>query len=320
MAVFLPPPLWLGPMAGYSDAVMRRICHEAGADFCVSEMISAKAMVFRDRKTAALGHIEENEGPVALQLFGKEPDIMAEAARMVEDGYCGGVLPAAIDLNMGCPVPKIAGNGEGSALMKDPPLAGAIVRAVASATRLPVTVKIRTGWDEGSRNAVTVARSLEENGAAAICVHGRTRAQQYSGKADWDTIAAVKAAVGIPVVGNGDVTDSASALALRAHTGCDAIMVARGAVGNPFVFTEIRAALSGLPYTPPTLPERIAMALRQLRLSVEALGEAHAVQASRSQIAAYIRGVPGAAAARATVNLATTYRAVEEALTALTTT
>ncbi len=302
--------LLLGPMAGYSDRAMREVCHIAGAEYAVSEMISAKALVFRDKKTPALAHIGANEGNVALQLFGREPDTMAEAARMLECGMGGGRPPVAIDINMGCPVHKIAGNGEGSALMREPRLAAEIVRAVSRAVQIPVTVKIRAGWSEKEKNAVDVARALEEAGAAAITVHARTREQLYMGHADYAVIADVKRAVSLPVIGNGDVTDGESALRLTRETGCDGIMVARGAVGNPYVFEEIAAALSGRPYQRRTLAERLSLAKMQIRLSAEEKGEYIAVRELRKQLLAYLRGLRGGAALRLEIAEATSIPAL----------
>ncbi len=305
-------------MAGYSDTAMRRVCFSLGAQFAVTEMISARAVVFCDKKTAALGKLDEAEGgPVAVQLFGADPSIMATAAGMIAEGYCGGVRPAAIDINMGCPVPKVAGNGEGAALMRNPTAAAAVISAVVGAVALPVTVKLRTGWDEAHKNLPEVAAAVVGAGAAALCIHGRTRAQMYAGEADWEAIAAAAAAVPVPVIGNGDVRDAASALAMLRTCGCHGVMVARGAVGNPFVFREIAAALAGRGCPPPTVRERVGTALWQLSLAAAAHGEARAVNEFRKQVASYIRGLPGSAAARAAVNTATTCEEVRAAFAAL---
>ena len=310
------PRLWLAPMAGYTDIAMRRICHRMGAEATVSEMISAKAVTYRDKKTVALGRIAPDEGVVFLQIFGKEPEVMAEAAAMLAEGYCGSV-PAGIDINMGCPVPKIAGNGEGSALMRDPALCERIVSAVRAAMPpdMPLTAKIRIGWDDAHKNAATVAAAVEAGGASALFVHGRTRNAMYAGKADWEAIAAVRASVGIPVIGNGDVTSGEIAAARLSESGCYGLMIGRGAVGNPFLFREIAAALSGEPIpAPPTAAERIAAAMAHLDEAILEKGEDIAVRECRKQIAAYTAGMQGAAAVRAAVNAAESRDAVAAAL------
>lgn len=310
--------LSLAPLAGFTDHAMRAVCHGLGAEYTVSEMISAKAVCYGDKKTPALARIYENDGPSAIQLFGSEPHFMAEAARrlyaMAEEG---GVLPFAFDINMGCPVPKVAGNGEGSALMKTPTLAAEIVAAMVKATPLSVTVKIRAGWDGEHKNAPELAKMLEAAGAAAICVHGRTRAEMYSGKADLSVIAAVKAAVAIPVIGNGDVTNGESALRMLRETGCDGIAIGRGAVGNPFVFSEIVAAIEGRAYTPPTGKERYDTAMCQLRLRAEEKGERMAVLESRKQMAAFLHDFKSAPAARARIHEAGTLADMERELQVL---
>ncbi len=301
--------LFLAPMAGVTNAVFRRICREMGAEFTVTEMISAKAMHFEDRKTATLGRIFEGDVPCAVQIFGHEPDLMAEAARRLAlRDYPEGELslpPAAIDINMGCPVHKIVSSGDGSALMRSPELAGQIVSAVVEAVAplgVPVTVKIRSGWSGAEKNAVTLARIAEREGAAAVTVHGRTRDQMYSGASDASVIGEVKAALSIPVIGNGDVVDAQSALALLRETRCDGLMIGRGAFGNPWVFSEIRAALEGEDYTPPTQSERIDAAVRHLRQMAEVRGEEPGVREARGQIAHYIKGMRGGAAVRDRIN------------------
>lgn len=223
----------LAPMAGVTDGAFRQICGGFGAAYTVSEMLSAKAMEFDDKKTASLADITHDQEPVFLQLFGAEPLCMARAAEKL----CR-LSPAGIDINMGCPMPKITGSGAGSALLKEPKLCGQIVRAVKEASGLPVTVKLRSGWEKGQINALEVAKRCEEAGADGVCVHARTRDQLYQGQADWGVIKAVKAGVRIPVIGNGDVTDAPSAEAMLAETGCDMVMVGRGALGNPWVFRE----------------------------------------------------------------------------------
>ena len=307
--------LMLAPMAGYTDGAMRKVCHTLGAELCVTEMVSAKAVTFGDKKTFELARIREGEGHVAVQIFGSEPDVMARAAERLSLGESGGVKPVAIDINMGCPVNKIFSNGEGSALMRDPDLIYRIVGAVSQSTDLPVTVKIRAGVDASSKNAVECALAAESAGASLISVHGRTRAEMYSGKADLEIVKQVKSRLKIPVVANGDVVDAESARNALDFTGADGVMVGRGAIGNPFVFSEIKAALSGEAYTPPTMRDKVETALLQLRLAIDEKGEEIAVRESRKQIALYLRSFGGAARIRAAVNVANCYREVESALT-----
>lgn len=306
--------LMLAPMAGYTDMAMRRICYKYGAEYSVTEMVSAKAVCFLDKKTHALAKIGYDEGPVAVQIFGSEPDIMARAAEILSRGEDGGALPVAIDINMGCPVHKIFSNGEGSALMKNPDLIYKIVRAVSSAIDIPCTVKLRAGVDSDSKNAVDCALAAEAGGASLIAVHGRTRAEMYAGKADMAVVKDVKKSVQIPVVANGDVCSGDDALRVLSETGADGVMVGRAAIGNPFVFSEIVAEASGKEYVLPTLSERVEAALFQLSLAIEEKGEAVAVREARKQIALYLRSFRGAAQIRAEINKAQTYLEVERAL------
>ena len=285
-------------MAGYTDRAARLICRKYGADFVESEMVSARALVYQDRKSAPLARLLEDELPGAVQLFGSDPAIIAEAAKIVARGTAGGVVPTAIDLNFGCPVRKIVSNGEGSALMRDPKKIAAIVSAAVQATSLPVTVKIRAGWDAAEKNAAECARAAEAAGCSAIFLHARTRSQFYSGAADLSVIREVKRAVSVPVVGNGDITDAESARRMLNETGCDGLMVGRAAVGCPFLFREICLAIDGKPVPPVTPAERLETALLQLDLAIEDKGEKIAVLESRKQAAQYLFGLRDAASYR----------------------
>ena len=305
--------LMLAPMAGFSDRAMRLVAKSFGAEYTTTEMVSAKAMVYGDLKTKKLAKIEKDEAPAAVQIFGSEPDVLAEAARMISSGAFGGACPSAIDINMGCPVPKIFKNGEGSALMQNPALIEKIVSSVKSATELPVTVKLRLGVDEGRVNVSECAVRAEAAGASLVVIHGRTRARLYSGEANYEEIKRVKHALKIPVIANGDITSAEKALRVLEYTGADGVMIGRGAIGNPFVFAEIRAALSGKIYTPPTLEKRRETALLQLRLAIEDKGEEIAVREARGQIAEYFHSFRGAAAFRARLNRASSYTEIAEA-------
>lgn len=305
-------PVLLAPMAGVTDLAFREICRAMGADFSYTEMVSAKGLYYGSERTASLLAASPLERPYGVQLFGAEPEIVAGMAKRLADEAHPGL--ALIDLNMGCPARKITGNGEGSALMLDLPRAARIIESAAKSSSLPITVKFRKGFDAAHINAVAFARMAEESGAAMLTVHGRTREQMYSGKADWDIIAAVKTAVSIPVIGNGDVFSGQDALALREHTGCDGIMVARGAEGNPFIFREIKAALAGKPYAPPTNAERIDTALAHARRLVECRG-ARAVIEMRKHVAWYLSGMRGASALRAQVNAIGSLAELESMLT-----
>lgn len=283
----------LSPMAGVADRAMREICREYGAAFTVGELTSSRGITLNDKKSAELLSCSDKERPFASQLFGNDPEIMAAAAiRALE------FKPDFIDINMGCPAPKVAGNGGGSALMRDPRLAEKIVRAVVTAVNVPVTVKMRTGFDKDSINAPELAKRCENAGAAVITVHGRTRAQMYAPPVDLNSIAAVKKSVKIPVIGNGDVTDGKSAKYMYEATGCDFVSVGRAAQGNPFVFAEINAYMTGKPYSPPRLEERFAVMMRQIRLMCEYKDPHIAILESRKHTAWYMHGLEGAAALR----------------------
>ena len=306
--------MMLAPMAGVSDRSFRRLCHSMGSEYSVSEMVSAKALCYEQQSkrreaslmgSAPLAAITSAEGPMAVQIFGSEPEFMAEAARMLEAssyrGCTSEVPPVAIDINMGCPVRKITANGEGSALMKDPVLAGKICAAVSKAVSIPVTVKIRAGWDKDSINAVETAKILEASGASLICVHARTREQMYSPGIDLGIIEAVKNAVKVPVIGNGDITTAADAVEMLEKTGCDGIMIGRGAMGNPWIFSEIADFLDGKEYIPPTQAERIETALSQLEAMIEHKGERVGLAEGKKHMAWYLSGMRGAASARSRI-------------------
>ncbi len=295
--------LILAPMAGTTDRAMREICRAHGAEYTVSEMISSAAVKFGDGYTLALGRLVPDELPAAVQIFGHDPETMAYAARRVEDdGAEHNAVPTAIDINVGCPMKKIVSNGDGSTLMKDPRLVYEIVRAIRRAVSLPVTVKMRTGWDHLHKSAVEVAKAAEAGGAEMITVHGRTREEMYFPGVDLETIKQVKAAVSVPVVGNGDVKTAEDAARMFYETGCDGIMVGRGAVGNPWIFEEIRAALSGESYIPPRMDMIVSAALSQLEKAAVYKGERIAVQESRRLVAAYFRGFRGAPVLRDRLN------------------
>ncbi|MBE5835287.1 MAG: tRNA dihydrouridine synthase DusB [Butyrivibrio sp.] len=288
----------LGPMAGISDLPFRLLCHEQGAGLVCMEMVSAKAITYKNKNTDKLMDIHPLEHPVSLQLFGSEPDVMAEATRMIADKPYD-----ILDVNMGCPVPKVVGNGEGSALMKKPELIEEIVKALVSATDRPVTVKIRKGFNDNSINAVECALAAQQGGAAAVAVHGRTREQYYSGKADWSIIAKVKDAVNIPVIGNGDVVDGPSAKALFEETGCDGIMIARTAQGNPWIFREVVSYLKG-EGTPdrPSPQEVYDTVMRHADLQLEYKGEYIGIREMRKHVSWYTAGYPGSARFRNIIN------------------
>ena len=313
MALNFKHNIFLAPMAGYTDRAMRLVCHKYGCEHAVSEMVSANAVSFGDKKTFALAKILPDEGPVSVQIFGSDPEIMAAAANTLANPD-EGVRPVAIDINMGCPVHKIFSNGEGSALMRDPDLIYRITKAVSGAIDLPTTVKIRAGINAQSINAIECARAAEEGGASLITIHGRTREQMYGGLADREIIKNVKSALQIPLIANGDIVDFTSAISMLRDTGADGIAIGRGAVGNPFIFSEIISALEGKEYVEPTLEERIDTALLQLRTAIDEKGERAAIPEARKQIALYLRSFRGAARIRAEINRALTYTEVEAAL------
>ena len=286
--VFIPNPLVLAPMAGVTDLAFRRTCRELGAGLTVTEMVSAKALCYQDRKSRGLLKIGPGEHPVSAQIFGSDPVCMAEAAQIARE-ISGADI---IDINMGCPVGKVVSNGDGSALMKDPEKAARIAEAVVKAAGVPVTVKMRRGWDKGSINAVELAKMLEQVGVAAVAVHGRTRAQMYAGAADWVTIRQVKQAVKIPVMANGDIFAPWDAVKILQFTGADLAMIGRGAFGNPWLFQQAKAALEGKPIPPlPPLAERCDTAVRQFELAAASKGERVAVLEARRHYCWYLKGV-----------------------------
>ncbi len=309
--------IYLAPMAGITDVAMRALCVEQGAQLAFSEMVSAKGIQYRNKRTRQLLAVGDNEKQIGVQLFGHEPAVLADTARWVEEALAERL--AVLDINMGCPAPKIVNNGDGCALMKDELHAARVIEAVKRAVHTPVSVKFRKGFDEEHINAVAFARMAQDAGADLVTVHGRTRSQFYSGKADWDILAQVKQAVRIPVVGNGDVFAAEDARDLLERTGCDGVMVARGAMGNPFLFAQIRELLEeGSVRTKPSVQERVQTCLRQARLMIEQKGEKLAIMQMRTHAAHYIKGMHDAARLRAQVVRVSSYAQLEQNLTAWT--
>ena len=308
--VVLENPYILAPMAGVTDLPFRLLCKEQGAGLLCMEMVSAKAIQYNNKNTKALLEIHPEEQPVSLQLFGSDPDVISEIAKQIEE------LPFAIlDINMGCPVPKIVKNGEGSALMKNPKLVYEIVSKTVKAIQKPVTVKIRKGFDEDSINAVEIAKIIEDAGGAAVAVHGRTREQYYSGKADWDIIRQVKEAVSIPVIGNGDVVSGESAIAMMEQTGCDGVMIGRGAQGNPWIFSELlEYEKTGVMPQRPSMEELKEMMLRHARLQIEYKGEFLGIREMRKHVSWYTTGLPNSARLRGEINAVESYEGLQELL------
>lgn len=307
--VTLKNNLILGPMAGVTDLPFRLLCAEQGAGLLCMEMVSAKAILYNNKNTRAMLTIDEREHPVSLQLFGSDPQIMGDIARRIE---AEGVPFDILDINMGCPVPKVVNNGEGSALMKQPLLAGQIIESMAKATSRPVTVKIRKGFDEAHINAPELAHIAQESGAAAVAVHGRTREQYYSGSADWSVIRRVKEAVHIPVIGNGDLLCAADVMRMQKETGCDGYMIARGAQGNPWIFSQILHEWeTGEPAAKPDPQEMAQMLLRHARMQLEFKGEYVGIREMRKHAAWYTGGYHGASHIRRALSEVENYEQLE---------
>ncbi|MGN0512777.1 MAG: tRNA dihydrouridine synthase DusB [Lachnospiraceae bacterium] len=300
--------LILAPMAGVTDLPFRLLCKEEGCGMLYTEMVSAKAILYKNKNTEGLMEVTPGENPIALQLFGSEPEIMAEIARQVEERPFD-----IIDVNMGCPVPKVVNNGEGSALMKNPVLVGKIVEAMANAVKKPVTIKIRKGFDDEHVNAAEIARIAQESGAAAVAVHGRTREQYYTGKADWDIIAKVKDTVSIPVIGNGDIFSAEDAISMMEKTKCDGVMIGRGSQGNPWIFSRINHYMKTGELLPkPGLKEVKKMILKHAALQRRYKGEYTGIREMRKHFAWYTAGYPNSAALRNRINYIETFEELEE--------
>ena len=309
-SVTLPNNLILAPMAGVTDLPFRLLCTEQGAGLLCMEMVSAKAILYKNRNTEELLTIDPRENPVSLQLFGSDPDIVSGIAHQIEERPFD-----ILDLNMGCPVPKIVNNGEGSALMKNPRLAGEIIAKTVKAVKKPVTVKIRKGFDDDHVNAVEMAKIAEDAGAAAIAVHGRTREQFYSGKADWDIIRQVKEAVSIPVIGNGDLLTAEDVIAMEEQTGCDGFMIARGAQGNPWIFRQILYYFeTGEHLAKPSFEEVVQMILRHARMMIDFKGDYIAIREIRKHAAWYTAGYPNSSRLRVAINAVESYEELEDLL------
>ncbi len=310
-SVEIPNQVFLAPMAGVTDLPFRLLCKEMGCGLVYTEMISAKGLLYENENTKILMEIHPEERPVAVQLFGSDPVILSKMAQKVQESSAD-----IIDINMGCPATKITKNQEGSALMKDPKRIGEIVKTVSRAIQKPLTIKIRKGFDDTCINAVEVAKIAEQNGAAAIAVHGRTREQFYSGKADWDIIKEVKEAVSIPVIGNGDVTTPQSAKKMLEYTGCDGIMIGRGAQGNPWIFKQVIHYLNTGEILPnPTSQEKVQMALRHAKMLIAFKGEYIGIREMRKHISWYMKGLPGAAELRNTLNRVESYEEMKTIIT-----
>ena len=312
-SVEIENPFVLAPMAGVTDLPFRKLCKEHGAGLICTEMVSAKAISFHNKNTESLMEIDPLEHPVSLQLFGNEPELMAEVAKSIEERPFD-----ILDINMGCPVPKVVNNGEGSALLKDPELIGRIIKAVSGAVKKPVTAKMRIGFEGYPVDPVEIAKIMEDSGAAAIAVHGRTRQQYYAGQADWETIRKIKEAVSIPVIGNGDVDSPEKAEALLKETGCDAVMIGRGVRGNPWIFRELNHYfLTGEKLSPPSIQEVREMILRHARMQIEKKGEFTGIREMRKHVAWYTAGMRHSAGLRRESNLIADYQELEALLSRL---
>ena len=312
-SVEIENPFVLAPMAGVTDLPFRKLCKEQGAGLICTEMVSAKAISFHNKNTESLMEIDPLEHPVSLQLFGSEPELMAEVAKSIEERPFD-----ILDINMGCPVPKVVNNGEGSALLKNPELIGRIIKAVSGAVKKPVTAKMRIGFEGYPVDPVEIAKIMEDSGAAAIAVHGRTRQQYYAGQADWETIRKIKEAVSIPVIGNGDVDSPEKAEALLKETGCDAVMIGRGVRGNPWIFRELNHYfLTGEKFSPPSIQEVREMILRHARMQIEKKGEFTGIREMRKHVAWYTAGMRHSAGLRRESNLIADYQELEALLSRL---